>query len=90
MSAALRVLVNPDADFQASWYYSAVIFAGIVLIGWAAWLVFRQLRAMWVRGDHGLAVAMASAAVLALLMFGSMLATVAVALLPLTHGGGSG
>jgi hypothetical protein len=90
VSAALRVLVNTDANFQASWYYSAVIFAGIVLVGWAAWLVIRHLRLMWARGDHGLAVAMGAATALALLMFASMLATVAVALLPLTHGGGSG
>jgi hypothetical protein len=90
MTATLNLLASTDANFQASWYYSAVIFAGIVLIGWAAWMVFRHLHAMWVRGDRGLAVAMASATVLALLMFTSMLVTVAVALLPLTQGGGGG
>jgi hypothetical protein len=86
MTAALHLLAR-DSDFQASWYYSAVIFAGIVLVIWAAWLVFGHLRVMWVRGDRGLAVAMGSATVLALLMFTSMLVTVAVALLPLTHKG---
>jgi hypothetical protein len=84
---ALHLLAR-DADFQASWYYSAVIFAGLVLIGWAAWLVIKHLGVMWRRGDRGLAVAMASATLVALLMFTSMLVTVAVALLPLTRGGG--
>jgi hypothetical protein len=89
VTAALHLLAR-DADFQASWYYSAVIFAGIVLIVYAAWLVIGHLRLMWRRGDRALAVAMATATLVALLMFSSMLATVAVALLPLTHSGGSG
>ena len=89
MIAALHLLAR-DSDFQASWYYSAVIFAGIVLVGYAAWLVLRHLRAMWVRGDRALAVAMGTATVVALLMFSSMLATAAVALLPLTQSGGAG
>jgi hypothetical protein len=87
--AALHLLAR-DSDFQASWYYSAVIFAGMVVIGWGALLVLRQLRGMWFRGDRAMAVTLASATVLALLMFASMLATVAVALLPLTHSGGAG
>ncbi|HZS13025.1 MAG TPA: hypothetical protein VFC09_00365 [Candidatus Dormibacteraeota bacterium] len=89
MSATLHLLAR-DSDFQASWYYSAVIFAGLVLVGWAGWLVIRHLRAMWRRGDRGLAVAVATAVAVALLMFASMLATVAVALLPLTRRGGAG
>jgi cation transport ATPase len=89
MTAVLHLLAR-DSDFQASWYYSAVLFAGIVLVGWAAWMVFRQLRRMWRNGDRAMAVTMASATVVALLMFGSMLITVAIALLPLTQSGGAG
>jgi hypothetical protein len=83
-------LLARDSDFQASWYYSAVIFAGIVLVGWAMWLVLRQLRPMWLRGDRAMAFALGAAVLVAFLMFGSMLATVAVALLPLTRSGGAG
>jgi hypothetical protein len=87
--AALHPLAR-DSDFQMAWYLSAVIFAGIVLIAWAAWMVIRHLRPMWQRGDRALAVTLGSATGLALLLLVSMLATVAVALLPLTHGGGGG
>lgn len=86
---ALHLLAR-DSDFQASWYYSAVIFAGIVLVGWAAWLVVRHLHLMWTRGDRAMAFALGAAVVVALLMFSSMLITVAIALLPLTRSGGAG
>jgi hypothetical protein len=87
MSAVLH-LVARDSDFQAAWYYSAVIFAGLCLTVWAGWLAVRPLRRMWERGDHGLAVALGSATLVAFLMFASMLATVAVALWPQASGGG--
>jgi hypothetical protein len=87
MSAVLH-LVARDSDFQAAWYYSAVLFAGICLTIWAAWLTLRPLRRMWDRGDHGLALTLGSATLVALLMFASMLATVAVAMWPLTQTGG--
>ncbi len=86
---ALHLLAR-DSDFQASWYYSAVLFAAILLIGYGALLVMRQLHLMWVRGDRAMAVALGTAVTVALLMFASMLATVAVALLPLTRSGGAG
>ncbi len=89
MSALLHLLAR-DSDFQASWYYSAVLFAAILLVGYGALLVMRQLHLMWVRGDRAMAVALATAVTVALLMFASMLATVAVALLPLTRSGGAG
>lgn len=89
MTGALHLLAR-DSDFQASWYYSAVIFAGICLIGYAMWLVVRQLREMWGRGDKGMAFALGTAVVVSFLMFSSMLATVAVSLLPLTRSGGAG
>jgi hypothetical protein len=79
---AVIVPLLRDSDFQMAWYLSAVIFAGIVLVGWAAWLVLHHLRAMWRRGDHGLAAALAAATTVALLMFSAMLVTVAVALWP--------
>jgi hypothetical protein len=79
-----------DSDFQAAWYYSAVIFAGIVLIGYAAWLVFAHLRVMWRKGDRGMAAALAGATTLALLMFTSLLVTAAVALWPATNQPGGG
>jgi hypothetical protein len=89
MIAVLRVVAR-DSDFQAAWYYSAVIFAGICLTIWAAWLTSRPLRRMWERGDRGLAVALGSVTLVAMLMFASMLATVSVALWPQTQSGGSG
>jgi hypothetical protein len=85
---ALLHLLARDSDFQAAWYYSAVIFAGICLCAWAAWLTLHPLRRMWRNGDRGLALALGSATVVALLTFSSMLATVAVALWPQTQGGG--
>jgi hypothetical protein len=86
---ALHLLAR-DQDFQSAWYYSAIVFAGICLVGWAAWLVFQQLRGMWGRGDRAMAVTLASATVVALLMFTSMLITAAIALWPLTEHGGAG
>jgi len=83
-------LVARDSDFQTSWYLSAVLFGAIVLIGWAMWLVVPRLRTMWRRGDRGMAFALGTAVTVAFLMFASMLATVAVALLPLTRSGGAG
>jgi hypothetical protein len=86
---AFLVPLLRDSDFQMAWYISAVLFAGIVLVVWAAWLVLRHLRVIWRRGDHGLAAVLAAATTVALLMFSSMLVTVAVALWPTaTTGGG--
>jgi hypothetical protein len=79
---AVLVPLLRDSDFQAAWYYSAVLFAGGVLIVWAAWQVLSHLRTVWARGDHGLAAALAAATTVTLLLFSSMLATVAVALWP--------
>jgi len=89
VTAALHLLAR-DSDFQASWYYSAVIFAAICLVGWAMWLVVRHLHLMWSRGDRAMAFALGTAVTVAFLMFTSMLVTVAVALLPLTRSGGAG
>jgi hypothetical protein len=90
MSDGLLTAAAPllrDADFQAAWYYSVVIFAGMVAIGWGLLLALRHVRDMWARGDHGLALTVGGAAAVAFLMFASMLATVAVAMLPLAFKG---
>lgn len=79
-----------DSDFQAAWYYSMVLFAAAVLIGWGLLLTGRQVHRMWVRGDHGLAAAVGAATAVAFLMFVSMLVTVAIAMLPLAYRGGAG
>jgi Na+-translocating ferredoxin:NAD+ oxidoreductase RnfA subunit len=78
-----------DADFQAAWYYSMVVFAGLLVVGWSGVLSLRQVREMWRRGEHGLAATVGGASLLALLMFASIMATIAVAMLPLAFRGGA-
>jgi Na+-translocating ferredoxin:NAD+ oxidoreductase RnfA subunit len=67
-----------------------VVFAGLVVIGWGGLLSVRHIRAMWTRGDHGLAAAVLGASAMALILFACMLATVAVAMLPQAFRGGAG
>jgi hypothetical protein len=76
-----------DADFQAAWYYSILISAGIALAVWAFALCVRYLRRMWRRGDRGLAVGLAAAVAVVFVMFASMLVTVAVAMWPSSRPG---
>ncbi len=92
ISTAARLLAPParDSDFQAAWYYSVVIFAGILVVIWGLRATLRPLGRMWRRGDQGLALAIGAAATVAFLMFASMLVTVAIAMLPQAFSGGSG
>lgn len=79
-----------DSDFQAAWYYSMVLFAAVLVTVYGLVQAVRQVRQMWSRGDHGLAATVGGAALVAFLMFTSMLVTVAIAMLPLAYRGGSG
>ena len=79
-----------DSDFQAAWYFSMVLFAAVLVAVWGLVQTVRHLRQMWTRGDHGLAAAVGGAALVAFLMFASMLVTVAIAMLPLAYRGGAG
>jgi hypothetical protein len=79
-----------DSDFQAAWYYSMLLFAGIVVALVGLYFTVRELREMWVRGDRGLALGVGGAAAVAFLMYASMLVTVAIAMLPLAYRGGAG
>lgn len=79
-----------DSDFQAAWYYSMVVFAGLLLVIWATVQSLRHLREMWTRGDHGMAAAVGGATLLAVLMVASIIATIAVAMLPVAFHGGTG
>lgn len=90
MSAAVLAPLARDSDFQAAWYYSMVLFAGILLAGWGFLLVVRQLGQMWRRGDRGMAAAVAAAAGVTFLTFAAMLITVAIAMLPVAFNGGGG
>jgi ABC-type glucose/galactose transport system permease subunit len=87
--SALTLPLLRDSDFQAAWYYSMVLFAAICLIAWALFQATRQLRRMWLLGDHGMAAVVAAVALVTFLMFASMLATVGVALWPATQSGGA-
>ena len=68
-----------DSDFQAAWYYSIVLFAMVVVTAWGTWWATGSLRAMWRRGDRGMAATIAGAVGVAFLTFASMLLTVAIA-----------
>jgi hypothetical protein len=76
-----------DADFQAAWYYSIVIFAGIALAVWGLALCVRYLGRMWRKGDRGLAVSIAAAVAVVFVMFASILVTVLIALWPVAFKG---
>jgi len=89
-AAALTAPLARDADFQAAWYYSIVVFTMIVVVAWGMWLCIRHLRGMWRNGDRGLALAVGGAVAVAFLMFASMLVTVAVAMLPVAYHGAAG
>lgn len=79
-----------DSDFQAAWYYSMVLFAAVLVTVYGLVQAVRHVHHMWSRGDHGLAAAVGGAALVAFLMFASMLVTVALAMLPLAYRGGAG
>lgn len=76
---ALTAPLLRDSDFQAAWYYSIVLFAVLVVTAWGTWWAIAPLRAMWRRGDRGMASAIAGAVGVTFLTFASMLLTVAIA-----------
>ena len=90
MTAVLPPLAQRDSDFQAAWYYSIVISAGIALAVWAMVLSLRHLRRMWRTGDRGLAIGVAAAVAVVFVMYSSMLVAVAIAMWPSAAPGGSG
>ncbi len=87
---ALTLPLLRDSDFQAAWYYSVVLFAGLCVVAWGLFQATRHLHLMWVRGDRALALTVGGVALLSFLMFASMLVTVAIALWPATQSGGAG
>jgi hypothetical protein len=77
-----------EADFQAAWYYSLVLFV-ILMLAIAGFVLARAaVRPMWRAGDRGAALAVAAAASVAMVLLLSMLVTVAVAMLPEAAGRG--
>jgi hypothetical protein len=77
-----------EADFQAAWYYSLLLFVILMLVVAGYWLARSAVRPMWRAGDRGPALAIAAAASVAMALILSMLITVAVALLPAAAGRG--
>jgi hypothetical protein len=77
-----------EADFQAAWYYSLVLFV-ILMLAIAGFVLARSaVRPMWRAGDRGAALVVAAAASVAMVLLLSMLVTVAVAMLPEAAGTG--
>jgi hypothetical protein len=71
-----------EADFQAAWYYSLLLFV-VLLLAIAGYVLGRSaVRPMWRAGDRGPALAVAAAISVAAALLLSMLVVVAVAMLP--------
>jgi hypothetical protein len=77
-----------EADFQAAWYYSLVLFVILMVAAIGFQLARSAVRPMWRAGDRGPALAVLAAASVAMLFLLSMLVTVAVAMLPEAAGRG--
>ncbi len=77
-----------EANFQAAWYYSLLLFVILMLVVGSFVVAQRAVRPMWHAGDRGPALAIAAATTVALVFLLSMLVTVAVALLPAAAGRG--
>jgi hypothetical protein len=77
-----------EADFQAAWYYSLLLFV-VLLLALAGYHLGRSaVRPMWRAGDRGPALAVAAAISIAAVLLLSMLVVVAVAMLPEAAGRG--
>jgi hypothetical protein len=77
-----------EADFQAAWYYSLLLFV-ILMLAIAGYVLARSaVRPMWRAGDRGTALAVPAAASVAMVLLLAMLVTVAVAMLPEAAGRG--
>lgn len=77
-----------EADFQAAWYYSLLLFVVLMLAVGGFLLARSAVRPMWRAGDRGPALAILASATVAMLFLLSMLVTVAVAMLPEAAGRG--
>ena len=71
-----------EADFQAAWYYSLLLFVVLLVAVIAFFLGRAAVRPMWRGGDRGAALAVAAAISVAMVLLLSMLVVVAVAMLP--------
>lgn len=76
-----------EADFQAAWYYSLLLFVVLLLAITGFALGRSAVRPMWRAGDRGPALVVAAAISLAMVLLLSMLVIVAVAMLPEAAGG---
>jgi hypothetical protein len=77
-----------EADFQAAWYYSLLLFV-VLFLAITGFLLGRSaVRPMWRAGDRGAALAVAAAISIAAVLLLSMLVVVAVAMLPEAAGRG--
>jgi protein-S-isoprenylcysteine O-methyltransferase Ste14 len=89
MSALVSRLADiRDTEFESAWIYTIVVFLVATTSALGIYLAFRQVRAMWRDGARGLAVAVAAFAGGALVMFASILATLAVNFVNLANGPG--
>lgn len=77
-----------EANFQGAWYYSLLLFVIVLIVIGGLVTAQSAVRPLWRDGEHGAALAVAGATLLALLLLGSMLVTVIVGLLPAAAGRG--
>jgi hypothetical protein len=77
-----------EADFQAAWYYSLLLFVVLMLAVGGFLLARSAVRPMWRAGDRGPALAILASVTVAMIFLLSMLVTVAVAMLPEAAGRG--
>jgi hypothetical protein len=77
-----------DSDFESAWIYSLIVAGGAVVSGWGLWYVVRPLGRMWRRREHLLALILAAMAAGTFVMFGSLLATLAVNFISIANGPG--
>ncbi len=81
----LPLLMN-EASFQASWFFSLIIFcvSMIALVG--GWLVFRQIPSMWRDGNRTMALTLGASAVVVLISLALLILVVVIALYPYAAG----
>lgn len=66
------------ADFQAAWYFTIILVAIAVAVGWGALYAAREVHQMWRAGDRGTALWTGAATVAGVLFLTSMVVTVLV------------
>lgn len=76
------------ADFQASWYFSIVVFAIVMLVVAGVVVGLWAIVPMWRNGDRALATLIGAVVGVGGLFFALLLTTVAVGLAPAAVGGG--